>query len=119
MKKHYISLMANAAICLVAAVSLSGELGNKIAQSLCYTKADSIILSGSESAQYDTATEFSGQYQTEKNGVVITAKFRKRPNSATCEKSNCPSDGGDCPAAAWPIAKDGNMLKRTMFSGTE
>ncbi len=119
MKKTFATIFALAVVCLSAAPALADSLGEKIAQRLCLTGAESVVLSDSESAQYDATETFVGQYRIEKNGAIVTAKFIKTTNSAACEKSSCHPGGGDCPASAWPIAKEGNMLKRTTFSGTE
>ena len=77
MKKTTATIFALAVVCLMAAPALADSLGDKIAQRLCFTGAESMVLSDSESAQYDAAAAFSGRYRTEKNGAIVTANFVK------------------------------------------
>jgi len=102
-------------VCLFSAPVLADSFGDKIAQRLCYTMANSITLSADELAQYDTVPQFYGQYISSKNGITSSAKFSKQLGNAFCEKSDCPAVG-NCPAMGWPITKNGNKLEKTTFT---
>lgn len=119
MKKYCTVFLLLALLGLWSTAVAADELGNKIAQTLCYPRSSSITLSPIESAQYDAAPSITGQYSTVEGTANITAKFTKRSGSANCERSISESGPNDGMSSMWPISKDGNILRRTTFSGGE
>ncbi len=111
--KRFLTLLAIVvALGLWATAAAADGLGNTIAKTLCLTQAYSMTLSKADSAQYDAAAEISGKWTTMEGLFVVIAKFSKRDDTASCERSACHAMGGsNCLERSWPIFKCGNELK--------